>query len=67
MTKLYLTVTGAGASVEKIGPLTTGMVGVGVECSFDDAWDNLNRLVVFRCGDIKKDNDLTDGKTTVPY
>ena len=67
MTKLYLTVTGASASVEKIGPLTAGMVGAGVECSFDDAWDELNRLVVFRCGEIKKDNSLKDGKTTVPH
>ena len=67
MTKLYLTVTGASASVEKIGPLTTGMVGAGVECSFDDTWDQLNRLVVFRCGEIKKDNSLKEGKTTVPH
>lgn len=67
MTKLFLTVTGAGAVVEKVGALTTGMVGVPVVCSFDEAWEGLNRLAVFRCGEVVKDNALADNKTQVPH
>ena len=68
MTQLSVHVQGCNVEVKLEGRLTSGMVGVPVQFSFDDAWDNLRILAVFRCMGTTFAIPLIDSKeTTVPW
>ena len=66
MTQVFMDITGAQGRARKTGLLTAGMVGVPVQFSFSPEWAELNCLAVFRAGDVKKDNALTDGRSVIP-
>lgn len=67
MTSIQLTVTGAAAVARKQGLLTAGMTGIPVTFSFSPEWEGLRIIPVFRCGDIIRDNVLTDFISVVPH
>lgn len=67
MTKIEISITGAHATAKKTGELTSGMVGVPVSFTFDEQWEGLTVIPVFRCGNIIKDNVLVENQTTVPH
>lgn len=67
MTKIEIKITGAHATAKKTGALTSGMVGIPVSFTFDEQWEGLTIIPVFRCGSIIKDNILADNRTTVPH
>lgn len=66
MTQVFMEITGAQGRVQKTGLLTAGMVGVPVQFSFSPEWAELNCLAVFRAGEVKKDNAITDGCSVIP-
>ena len=66
MTQVFMDITGAQGRARKTGLLTAGMVGVPVQFSFSPEWAELNCLAVFRAGEVKKDNALTDGRSVIP-
>lgn len=56
MTNIEIAVMGADARrVRQHGLLTSGMVGATVCFTFDELWDNLSRVAVFRCGSEIRD------------
>ena len=68
MKKIIVCVENADAYTDFCGTLTAGMRGVPVAFSFDSAWDNLNKIAVFRCADVVKDRALlATEETTVPW
>ena len=68
MEAIKIEVTGNIARVtQKPTKLTSGTVGLPVEFTFDEQWDGLKKVAVFRAGDIKKTLDIPDGETTVPW
>ena len=68
MTSINVTVSDVRAKAEKTGKLTVGMVGVPVCFSFDETWEGLKRIAVFRCGNVIRDRALLlSDSTTVPY
>ena len=65
MDGIKIEVTGNIARViEKPSRITSGTVGLPVEFVFDSAWDNLNKIMVFRGGDVIKS---VDNPTVVPW
>lgn len=50
MTTIELTVTGAEITATTDGILTAGMVGVPAVFSFDEHWDGLEKIAIFRAG-----------------
>ena len=66
MTQVFMEITGAQGRAKKTGLLTAGMVGVPVQFSFSPEWAELNCLAVFRAGEVKKDNAITDGRSVIP-
>ena len=50
MTSIKLTLTGAHIHAEVNGVLTSGMVGIPVTIEYDDAWEDLTKNLVCRCG-----------------
>ena len=66
MTQVFMEITGAQGRARKTGLLTAGMVGVPVQFSFSPEWAELNCLAVFRAGEVKKDNAITDGCSVIP-
>jgi len=68
MTSIHVTVCQEQATAVKTGRLTVGMVGVSVTFSFDEQWEGLKRIAVFRSGDISRDRALLlSDTTTVPF
>lgn len=68
MEAIKIEVTGNIARVtQKPTKLTSGTVGLPVEFTFDEQWDGLKKMAVFRAGDIKKTVDIPEGVTTVPW
>lgn len=57
------------AEIRKVhrGKLTSGMVGAEVAFSFDDAWDGLNRIAVFKAGGTVKDVLLIGESCVIPH
>ena len=48
MTTINLTVSGAHAVAQLDGPLTSGMVGLKVDLSYDESWDGLTKALICR-------------------
>ena len=67
MTEVEISIVGTKATAKKKGALTCGMVGVPVSFIFDQSWEGLNIIPVFRCGGIIKDNGIKNNRTTIPY
>lgn len=64
---LKIKVTDASAKLlSSQGVLTTGMVGATVEFVFDDAWDALRKIAVFRAGLAVKEVDGIDTLVEIP-
>lgn len=62
MTEIRIRVSGADAvRVEKVGKLTTGMVGAVARYSFDGVWDGLQKTAVFRGSGVTRDVVQWDG------
>ena len=68
MDGIKIEVTGNIARViEKPQRITSGTIGLPVEFSFDSQWDGLNKVAVFRAGDITRTVYVTESKRTVPW
>lgn len=67
MTSIKLTVSGASARAEVDGLLTSGMVGIPVEITYDSAWDGLTKALVCRGGSVIRTILNVDGLATVPH
>lgn len=70
MTNIVANVTGARIRLEVSGPLTSGMVGVPVSFTFNEAWEGLTKTAVFRAGRKSLDCvgiDNIQTETTVPW
>ena len=66
MTSIHITLRGAQISAQLDGLLTTGMAGAPVTFTYDEAWDGMEKMAVFRAGDLTLcARDLQDS-TTVP-
>lgn len=65
---IKVTVKGRRATAVSDEPITTGSVGIPVRFSFDDAWDGLGKVAVFRnpLGEALPDMMIVDGECTVP-
>lgn len=55
VTELVIFVDGVNARLRQKAELTAGMVGAMVRFEFDASWDGLNKIAVFRCGQVQKD------------
>ena len=58
MTTIKLTVSGAHAVAQLDGPLTSGMVGLKVDLSYDESWNGLTKTLVCRSSMGKPTLDL---------
>lgn len=68
MTKIEISVCGARVQSKITGLLTSGMVGVPVSFTFDDVWDELHAIAVFRGSGLVRDRSLVGmNETTVPH
>ena len=68
MEGIKIEVTGNIARVtQKPTKITSGTVGLPVEFSFDSQWDGLNKVALFRAGDIIMAVDIPETGTTVPW
>ena len=67
MTSITVSVTGAEATATLSGILTGGMVGVPVIFSFDEAWDGLVKVALFRAGGETFCVHEIEELTTVPW
>lgn len=73
MESIKITVTGAQATVTHAPLITSGMVGLPVELTFDDSWQMLNKVLVYRVGEqthtqLNIDTcGLVPGKLLQPY
>ncbi len=54
-------------SIRSQEPLTVGLVGATVRFSFDDRWNNLGKVVVFRQGQTVRDQVLNGPVTQIPW
>lgn len=62
MTEVKIQVDGAHARMaEKVGRLTTGMVGAVARFSFDGVWDGLTKVAVFKGSGVTRDVLRWDG------
>lgn len=46
--------------------IRAGMVGVTVSFAFDEYWDGLNKIAVYRCGGVVRDEYLEGDTGTIP-
>ena len=55
-------------ATERPGRITAGTVGQKIEFRFDEEWNGLNKIAVFRGGTVAKDRQIIDGEQmTVPH
>lgn len=66
METIKILVTGANAVVENAPVITCGMVGLSVELHYDESWDGLHKTLVYKAGDIIRDQILDQGGGVVP-
>ena len=64
---MIIDIHGANVVVRKYDILTVGMAGAEVEFLFDDAWDDLAKIAVFRQCGISKDVALVGTTSTIPH
>lgn len=68
MTKIDLKCTGANLSARVDGEITAGMRGIGVEISFDEAWQGLTPVLVVSCGEtVRRMAVDASGHSSVPW
>lgn len=67
MKAIKLTVTGSEACVTEKPVLTSGMVGLPVEFTFDEAWEGLNKTAVFKAGSRKYPVPCLQNAAIVPW
>ena len=67
MTNIQVTVTGAEISARVDGVLTAGMVGVPAVFSFDEGWQGLEKVAVFRAGGESYCVRDLENSATVPW
>ena len=67
MTQFAITVTGNQAvRTHQAGILPAGMTGAAVTVTFDEAWEGLQRMAVFRCGKTVVDVPMADTAAIPP-
>ncbi len=64
---IKLDVRGTRISICSQEPLTVGLVGETVRFSFDESWNNLGKVVVFRQGQTARDQVLNGPLTKIPW
>ena len=64
--EICVEVNGHNAKITNAPTLTSGTVGLPVRFHFDDAWDGLTKVAVFRAGDKVIDRLNIADETTVP-
>lgn len=69
MEVIKIVVTGNIArATEKPEHITAGTVGLQIDFSFDGSWEGLNKIAVFRGGNVVKDRQIINGAPmTVPH
>lgn len=67
MTTITITATGAQLEAAVSGVLTAGMVGVPAAFSFDEAWENLVKVALFRAGGETYCVHEIGDRVTVPW
>lgn len=68
MDGIKIDVTGNIARVvERPARITSGTVGLPVEFTFDDQWEDLSKIAVFRAGRQEKITEVIEGETIVPW
>ena len=67
MKALQITVTGAQAQVAEQILLTGGMVGLPAEFTFDEMWEGLEKIALFRAGGKTVSCPLVEDGTQVPW
>ena len=65
MEAIKLTITGAQATVTQAPVVTSGMVGMPVEITYDEAWQGMEKHLVFRAGKVTVTQ--TAAENTVPW
>ena len=66
MEAIKILVTGAHGVVENAPVITSGMVGLPVELHWDESWDGLHKTLIYKAGDIIRDQILEAGGAVVP-
>lgn len=68
MDGIKIDVTGNIAKVtEKPRRITSGTIGLPVEFTFDDQWDGLKKVAVFRTGAMQRSDELNGLCAVVPW
>ena len=67
MKPIKITVTGANALVTEKPAITSGMVGLPVEFTFDEAWNGLGKTAVFRAGSRSYPVSCAQSTAIVPW
>ena len=66
MEAIKILVTGANAVVENAPVITCGMVGLPVELHWDESWSGLHKTLIYKAGDIIRDQILDENSGIVP-
>lgn len=64
---ILIDVSGTSAVIRKQAELTTGLIGATAQFRFDDTWDDLKRIAVFRAGTMVRDAIDVAEKTVIPW
>lgn len=67
MTSIKVFAEGSTISATLDGKLTSGMVGVPVEIEYNQDWENLSKICIFRVGSFSRQRERVDKTTTVPW
>ena len=67
MEVIEICISGSKATVTKTQPVVAGTVGLPVQFTFDEAWDQLEKTAVFRVNGKIMDKLYVENRTTVPW
>lgn len=67
MQKIRISVDGVQAQLTEAPVLTSGMVGLQVDFTFDDSWEGLEKTAVFRAGNESRLVRNLQESTVVPW
>lgn len=67
MTNIFVKVNGASIQATVDGKITSGMVGLPVEISYDDSWQGLYKTAFFKSGNFIRKVDSVSNSAVVPW
>ena len=67
MISIEVKVNGTEATAITTGKITSGMVGVPVLIEYSNEWDELEKIAVFKNGDLKRKKGPVGTSTSVPW